>query len=318
MVDFIQKHKRSISIACFYEVMGIVLGNWYARTPEIKADQGLNDLIFGAILVCSVGGALFSTAVVGAIVEKFGSRIGALSGGLVTILTVPLIAIPSEGIWLFSLGITCLGFGFGILDVSSNSQASLLEKSTNNNWFGYFQGHFSIGSMIGALLGGTLATSSISPFYGFIFIGALVLPFILVAQYGLFNKEEETAYNQDFKILNDSLGRESVSHRTDNGLVELQNMNENSKDNEIGNENKSESNQYNDITVSTEIINSSSVEISSGTNAPATTCCSKQWTQFYALCGIALIAAMAEGIYKINYFYFFTSSSPLNFAIALN
>ena len=81
--------------------------------------------------------------------------------------------------------------GWGILEVTINTQASLLEKKSNNHWIGLFQGTFSIGCLLGAVFGGITSTCHISSFMSFVYIMIFISPGAYVFQANLYSQEEE-------------------------------------------------------------------------------------------------------------------------------
>ena len=92
-------------------MIGLVMGHWIARVPDIKADHELSDMTFGILLVCSIVGGLLSFPVVGTIDNLFGSKAGVISGTISIIVLVPIIGFPYKSIYLLSFGLAGLGFG---------------------------------------------------------------------------------------------------------------------------------------------------------------------------------------------------------------
>ncbi len=84
------------------------MGVWVARIPDIKADHNLSDALFGAILICGIGGALLAFPFVGTIVDKFGSKGGVLAASISASLLLPIVGISRTPVWILCLGIAGL------------------------------------------------------------------------------------------------------------------------------------------------------------------------------------------------------------------
>jgi hypothetical protein len=95
-------------------MVGIILGNWVARIPDVKTAHDLSDGVFGLVLMCAVGGGLLSFPFISPIVNRYGSSVGVLAGALSLAVLVPFIGFPITQIWVLTLGLCGLGFGWGI------------------------------------------------------------------------------------------------------------------------------------------------------------------------------------------------------------
>lgn len=111
MIVLYEKYKHSLSIAYFFLMIGVVMGNWVARIPDIKREHELSDLSFGSVLVCSIVGGLLSFPVVGTVASICGSKGGVVIGTVSLIVLTPIIGFPYKSIWILGIGITGLGFG---------------------------------------------------------------------------------------------------------------------------------------------------------------------------------------------------------------
>lgn len=71
---------QKIAVAFYFAMVGLILGNWVARIPDVKSQHHLSDGIFGVVLVCAVFGACCCLPVITPIIERFGSSYGVLCG----------------------------------------------------------------------------------------------------------------------------------------------------------------------------------------------------------------------------------------------
>ncbi len=106
-----ESHRRVLSIAYFFEIIGIVLGNWVARIPDVKTAHGLSDGMFGVILLCAIGGGLLSFPFISPLVHNYGSCKATIAGALALSFLAPVIGFPYHQIWILALGLFGLGFG---------------------------------------------------------------------------------------------------------------------------------------------------------------------------------------------------------------
>ncbi len=114
------------------------------------------------------------------------------------ILLVPVIGIEQGGIGTLIAGMMGLGFGLGMLDVSMNGQASLIEKSTGIHSMGLFHANYAIGGFLGSILGGILGDQDIDPLSNFVLVSIGMLPLTLFFYFGCFTQNEEIKILAEF------------------------------------------------------------------------------------------------------------------------
>ena len=91
-------------------MVGIVLGNWIARIPDIKHLHDLSDGIFGLILMAAVGGGLLGFPLISPLVSRYGSYVGVVVGATCIAILTPFIGFPIAEVWVLVLGLIGLGF----------------------------------------------------------------------------------------------------------------------------------------------------------------------------------------------------------------
>lgn len=119
-----------------------------------------------------------------------------ISGLIVSLVIIILPMMPS---WiLLFLPFFILGTSNGIMDVSMNAHAVEVEKLWKRSIMTFFHALFSIGMMIGALIGSLCIQGDISPRSHFLFIGVISLLIILISgKYLLL----EPPQNEDKEVL---------------------------------------------------------------------------------------------------------------------
>ncbi|WP_441346909.1 MFS transporter [Rhodococcus sp. SGAir0479] len=125
---------------------------WVVHIPEIETRTNIAHSTLGSLLLLLAVGAIAGMQLSGPLADRFGSRLlVALSGTLLAVATIgPGLA---SNAWQLGLALAIFGFGNGALDVSMNSQAVLVEQAYRRPIMAAFHGMFSIGGVVGSLVG---------------------------------------------------------------------------------------------------------------------------------------------------------------------
>lgn len=147
---------RAATSAMFF-LNGITFGSWAARVPSIKEAIGMTPSMLGWALICMGAGALLSIMSLGPLITKFGSR--RITIGSCFLALVAFVSIGTASSYIMLL---CLLFGFGItaglMDLAMNTNAVVVEKKLDKPIMSSFHAAWSIGGMVGAAIGGFIAS----------------------------------------------------------------------------------------------------------------------------------------------------------------
>ncbi len=146
-----------LAVAAIFCLNGLALANWIARIPDIKQQLGLNDQLLGLVLFFAAGGALLAQPTVGWLISRVGSRRMTTLMVVAFCLSVILPGLAADVPTLMG-ALFILGACNGGLDVAMNAQAALVEQRYDRPIMSSFHGLWSIGGLLGAALGGLLAT----------------------------------------------------------------------------------------------------------------------------------------------------------------
>jgi MFS family permease len=136
--------------------MGVVSMAWVARIPEIRDANGLNNGQLGLILLASTIGALIGAQLAGRLVHSYGTK---------SVIRVAIIIMP-VGLILMGLstspltliaGLFIMGLGYSSMDISSNTQAVVIEKLMGRRVMSSFHALWSSGAFATTVLGGSIA-----------------------------------------------------------------------------------------------------------------------------------------------------------------
>lgn len=155
-------HARTrFSASLLFLVDGIGFGTWAALIPSIKQRFALGESGLSIVLLAIVAGALLSMSLVGRALAKRGSKamLSWLAPGYGIALAL-LVLAPGFG-WLLAAGVLFGAFK-GALDVSVNAQAITIENGMGRPIMSTFQGLWSLGGLIAALLVGLALRQGVS------------------------------------------------------------------------------------------------------------------------------------------------------------
>ncbi|GIH26708.1 MFS transporter [Acrocarpospora phusangensis] len=153
-------HAR-LAVYGLFLIAGVALGTWTSRIPAIKDGLSLSDGELSIALLGIAGGAIAGMQAVGRLIDRYGSRrvmipVGLLQGAA---LALPAFApnLPALAASMFTFGIV-----HGVLDVSMNANAVVVERAYAKPIMSSFHAVFSIGGFLGAGTGGLFAHAGAS------------------------------------------------------------------------------------------------------------------------------------------------------------
>jgi fucose permease len=149
-------------VTTFFVAMGLGTGVWVSRIPAVKQQAHLTDARLGLALLAAPVGLLAGTILAGRLVDRVGSaRIAWFSGVAVCLLIIgPGLA---RNIWELIAALWAIGFGGGLLDVAQNAQGVRIETGYGRPIMTSMHAGYSLGAIIGSLIGGAFAWAGIGP-----------------------------------------------------------------------------------------------------------------------------------------------------------
>ena len=136
--------------------MGVVSMAWVARIPEIRDANGLNNGQLGLILLSSTIGAVIGAQLAGRLIHMFGTK--PIINVAVIIMPIGLIVMGlSTSPATLIAGLFVMGLGYSSMDISSNTQAVVIEKHLDKRVMSSFHALWSCGAFATTILGGGLA-----------------------------------------------------------------------------------------------------------------------------------------------------------------
>lgn len=167
------------ALMAFFFVMGLVFASWAIRIPDIKARLALGDAALGSILLALPLGEMLAIAPTAWLLSRVGSRRGIDCALLLMPVCLVLLALAPSPVLLF-IGLLCFGFANNMLNIALNTQAVDVELLYSRSIMATFHGMWSLGGLVGGLVGAFIAPRGITPLPHFCAVFCLVL-FTLVS-----------------------------------------------------------------------------------------------------------------------------------------
>lgn len=170
--------KTRIGIGILFLLCGLNFATWATRIPDFKLFLNLSDAALGTVLMGLPVGSLVSLPLAGWLIAKYNSRIICLLAVCMYIIIIPLIGYSVNALQLFGC-LFLFGMSGDILNIAMNTQVVSLEKKISKIIMSSFHAIFSIGLMLGALLGGLVISYNIGfkeHFYGIAILNLMMIP----------------------------------------------------------------------------------------------------------------------------------------------
>lgn len=149
-------------VTAFFALDGFVFAGWVVRIPTVKADVHASAGVLGLALLCVSAGAVAAMGPVGKLCLRFGTHRVAVAA---SVLMCGSVALPAQVHSAPALGgvLLLFGAGFGSMNVALNSGALELISAIGRPVMPSFHAAYSLGGLIGASLGGLLASHLSAP-----------------------------------------------------------------------------------------------------------------------------------------------------------
>ena len=167
--------RRRLAIFAFMLTFGIGMSSWVVRTPAVRdlldASTAEMGLVLLGLSVGSMSGVLSSASVV----RRRGVRFTAMVGGANFIIGIAMIGIfagASNHAGVFA-GLALVGFGIGVSEIAINIEGAALETLSGKSVMPALHGCFSLGTVIGAVVGILLTAINFSVTWQLVLVALL-------------------------------------------------------------------------------------------------------------------------------------------------
>ncbi|WP_312124761.1 MFS transporter [Brevundimonas sp.] len=157
---------RRLKIALFvlFFLPGVALASWITRTPAIREMLDVNVAEMGMVLFGMSTGAMTGVLASGPLISRIGAR-KVTTIGMASLIGSLLFIAGGTGsglIPLTVLGLFLFGAGVGLCEIAINLEGAALERATGSHVLHTLHGCFSLGALIGAVLGFVLTHFAVS------------------------------------------------------------------------------------------------------------------------------------------------------------
>lgn len=153
-----------IAVVAAYAASGLAFSSWVSRVPALRTDLDLTPGGVGLLLLCMTLASFASVSASGLIVIRLGSARTIQTGsvlvgaGLVLLgLGASVFASPAAA----AAGFAVIGLGTASWNTASNVEGAAVERALKRFIMPRLHGSFSIGTVIGAILGAWAAAAAV-------------------------------------------------------------------------------------------------------------------------------------------------------------
>ncbi|HEX4223815.1 MAG TPA: MFS transporter [Pseudonocardiaceae bacterium] len=173
-----------LAVAGMFLLIGIMLGTWYARLPQVRTELGLSDGGLAVVLLTQTVGVLIAMQVASPLTQRFGSRaVIRVTSVLVPWFPLVTVLMPNA----VAAGGVLLGWGLvaGLLDVNINAQGVRVEELARKPILNRLHAVWGIGSLLGSVLTVLADRLNIAMSVQFLVIAAVLTLIALLSGRGL-------------------------------------------------------------------------------------------------------------------------------------
>jgi len=199
LAPFLQNRSYG-SIGLVYLIHSLPLGTWIVYIPYMKDKLVISEGQLGIALFSFAIGAVIMMPLSSKIIRYMGDgRATAFSTWLnCLIFSIPLF---STSLSMLCITLFLAGLSGGLMDISMNATASVLERKAQNYFMSGCHGFFSLGAAIAGGLGGWIASTGISPVYHMIIMNLFLCAFqFVILPYYMDVKDEPQSGSTRVKI----------------------------------------------------------------------------------------------------------------------
>lgn len=154
---FSERNRRArVAVGAVFLTNGALFANVVPRYPQIKTELGLNNAALGSAIAAFPFGALVAGLFAAPLITRFRSARLA-SGGIVVLAAALTIVSVAPNWFALAAALAIAGAIDSIADVAQNTHALRVQRAYGRSIVNSFHGIWSIGAVIGGLMGSAAA-----------------------------------------------------------------------------------------------------------------------------------------------------------------
>lgn len=178
--DVVKPLRQQRATRMIFFVAGLGMASWAPLIPFVKNRLNADDATLGLLLFCIAAGAMLMMPFTGRLIARFSYRLIILCCCIALALILPLLLIGTS-LGILAVLLLCFGAANGILDVTMNAQAIVVEQASGEARMSGFHGFYSLGSIAGAGGVSMLLGANLPPIMAAALVAAGVLLLALMA-----------------------------------------------------------------------------------------------------------------------------------------
>ncbi len=178
------------AVILFFLIHGGLSGNWVVRIPDVRDNFALSEGVLGLVLLGLPIGVLTGLPFASGLISRFGSRVVTFWSAIAFCIVVPVLGFAPSTIGLFVL-LVVFGWVASTNDVAINAQAVEVERLRQRSLMSSFHAAFSIGGVVGAVMGELFTGLGFNVQQHLIAAGVIFMAVALVAVTQLVDVENE-------------------------------------------------------------------------------------------------------------------------------
>ncbi|GIM94887.1 MFS transporter [Paractinoplanes toevensis] len=175
--------RRRLALFGLFLIPGLALSSWVTRTPDIRDLLGASTAEMGLVLFGLSAGSMIGILFSGKLVTRFGTRPVIAAASLTIVSCTPVVGLGaalSQSI-VVAAGLFLLGLGFGCGEVAMNVDGADVERIIGRPVLPSMHGCFSLGTVIGAILGMVFTAVEVPVLWHLVGMAAVTLPLCVAA-----------------------------------------------------------------------------------------------------------------------------------------
>ncbi|WME22729.1 MFS transporter [Brachybacterium sp. GU-2] len=147
--------RRRFALYALFLLPGLSMSAWVTRTPAVRDLLDASTAQMGLVLFGLSIGSMLGILSSGPLVMRFGTRPVVLAGSTLVVVALPTIALGASmgQPLLTAFGLALFGGGMGGGEVAMNVEGADVERLGGRSFLPSLHGCFSLGTVIGAVLG---------------------------------------------------------------------------------------------------------------------------------------------------------------------
>jgi len=154
--------RARLAVTITFIINGFTAGTFVARIPDFKRILDVSNGTLGLSLLFVSIGVFVALKPAGRNAAKFGSQPVIFWSTLALAISCTLVGSLLNLQW-FWFSLFVFGFAIATQDVSMNAHAVVVEQRANRRLMSVFHGMFSVGTLIGGVLGGLFSQWEVTP-----------------------------------------------------------------------------------------------------------------------------------------------------------